>query len=135
MTFHKKRLKMNKKILGCLITLLVAAPAMADSTLQIWDCKLNDDKTGEDAIAVSAAWLKAAKTMDGGAGLSLTLEFPIAAATGDGAFNFVLHAANPAVWGEFTNGYPGSAAAEADEAFADVASCSRSSIYESVDIE
>jgi hypothetical protein len=108
---------------------------MADSTLQIWSCKLLPGHSGDEVVALSAAWLKAAKSMQGGADLRLSLEFPLAANAGEGGFNFVLTAPNPAVWGEFTNGYPGSAAAKADEDWEGVATCSEVSLWASMDIE
>ena len=130
---------MKNKILRSIAAILVfmfTAPAFADSTLHIWECNLNDGKTQANAMTVSTAWLAAAKTMKGGADLQLTLEFPLASSSsGDGSFNFVLIATNPAAWGVFMNGYDDSAAAEADVAWSEVASCSGSSIWASVDVE
>ena len=65
----------------------------------------------------------------------LSLEFPIATNSGDGSFNFVLAAPDAAVWGEFNNGYGGSSAQEADEAWSEVATCQNSSIWNSVSVE
>ena len=117
------------------LMLLSTAAAFADSVVQVWNCQLNDGKTSDDLVAVSSAWLKAAKSMDGGADFKVTLEFPIAANAGDGQFNFVLIAADTKTWGLFNNNYSESAAAEADEVWAEVASCSNSDLWASVDIE
>jgi hypothetical protein len=47
----------------------------------------------------------------------------------------MLIADNAKNWGAFQDAYEGSAAAEADEAWGDVADCSTSSIWNSVKIE
>ena len=126
---------MKKKILGSLAALLLTAPAMADSTLQIFSCNLVGEHTYDDVIALSKSWLKAAKTMAGGANLQVSLEFPLAASSGEGSFNFVLSAADPAVWGEFMNGYQGSPAAEEDSKWSGVATCDDITLWASVDIK
>lgn len=129
---------MNKTILGsiCAIsTFVFAVPAFADPILHIWSCKLNEGKTGDQLMEVTKAWLDAAKSMDGGENLELTLEFPIATNTGDGTFNFVLAAPNTQTWGLFMNEYETSPAAEVDQAWSEVATCSDSSIWNSVEIE
>ena len=128
---------MKKIVLSSLSAVLMfsfASPVLANSTLHIWSCKLNDGKTTAEVMAVSSAWLKAAKSMEGGADLNLSLEFPLATDSGD-SFNFVLEAADAKTWGLFMNGYENSPAAKADEAWGEVASCSRSSLWNSVDVE
>ena len=129
---------MKKRIIASLtasVMFLLTAPAFADSIVQIWDCKLNDGKTGEDLAAVSSAWLKAAKSMEGGDAIQVSLEFPVAAPAGDGRFNFVMIIADTKTWGVFNNDYSDSPAGEADEAWGEVATCSGSSLWASVDIE
>lgn len=129
---------MNKKLIAWLATtvmFLFTGPAYADSVVQLWNCKLNDGKTAADLEAVSSAWLKAAKSMEGGAVLKAFLEFPIAAPVGDGSFTFVLVAADTKTWGVFNNDYPDSPAGKADEAWGEVATCSGSSLWGSVEVE
>jgi hypothetical protein len=117
------------------VMLLFTAPVHADSVVQIWTCKLNDGKTRDDLVAVSSAWLKAAKTMDGGDAIQVSLEYPVAAEGGDGSFNFVMIIADTKTWGVFNNDYSDSPAGEADEAWGEVATCSSSSLWASVDID
>ena len=117
------------------VMFLFAVPASADSVLQIWECNLNDGKTGADLVAVSSAWLKAAKTMEGGEDMKVTVEFPIAANAGDGDFFFVMAVDDTKTWGIFNNDYADSPAGIADEAWGEVATCSSSSLWASVDIE
>ena len=73
--------------------------------------------------------------MKGGKDLEVYVEFPIAAAAGDGGFSFVLIAADTKTWGVFNNDYANSPAAKADEAWAEIATCSASSLWQSVKIE
>ena len=117
------------------VMFLFTIPASADSVFQIWECNLNDGKTGDDLVAVSSAWLKAAKTMEGGEDMEVSLEFPIAADAGDGDFYFIMAVDDTKTWGTFTNDYPDSPAGIADEAWGEVATCSSSSLWASVDIE
>ena len=135
---HHRRITRKKRPLvtsTVLLMLLFAESAFADSVVQVWTCTLRDGKTGEELIAVSEAWLKAAKTMDGGAELQGFLEFPLAATAGSGGFNFVLVAADAKTWGLFNNDYQDSPAADADEAWNEVAECSASSLWDSIDLE
>jgi len=127
--------KMLKTVLLGAMGLFLTAPAMADAVLHIWSCKLNDGKTPADILEVSKTWVDAAKTIDGGADIELTLEFAYAANVPDGSFNFVLSMPNTRVWGVWEENYPGSAAAQVDVAWSEVATCSNSSLWNSVSIE
>ncbi len=129
---------MKKIIIASLtasVMFLFTAPAYADSIVQLWSCKLNDGKTGADVVAASSVWLKAAKTNEGGEDIEAFVEFPIAADTGDDDFTFVLVVADTKTWGVFNNDYLDSPAGEAEEAWGDVATCSVSSLWASVEIE
>lgn len=116
------------------ILMAIAIPAHA-SVVQAWECKLKDGKTGQDAVAVSSAWLKATKGMKGSDKLKVYLDYPIAANVESGIFNFILVAPNIEEWAAFEAGYEGSAAAKADEDFSDIATCSGSSLWNSVAID
>ena len=120
---------------AAILMLLIAASASADNVVQLWNCKLNDGKTGADVVAGSSAWLKAAKSMKGGKDLEAYVDFPLAAPTGDGGFNFVLVAPDVKTWGVFNNGYNDSPVAKADDEWADIATCSGSSLWSSIAIE
>lgn len=128
---------MKKKLLGVLfatLTLTFSIPASADSVLQIWDCELRDGKTAEDAEAASTAWLAAAKAMPGGSDFEVTHEYSIVGDTDPGEFYFVLSMPSFEAWGTFMDAYPGSAAAEADEDWDEVAECDGNELFASVDI-
>jgi hypothetical protein len=129
---------MKKIIIASLtasVMFLFTAPAYADSILQLWSCKLNDDKTPADLVAASSVWLKAAKSNEGGEDIEAFVDFPIAADAEDGDFTFVLVVADTKTWGVFNNDYLDSPAGEAEEAWGEVATCSASSLWESVEIE
>jgi hypothetical protein len=117
------------------VMFLFIAPAYGDSILQIWTCELNDNKTQADVIAASSVWLKAAKNNEGGEDIEVSLEFQIVGDAGDAAFFFVLSVADTKTWGVFNHDYPDSPAGQAEEAWADVATCSESTLSASVDIE
>lgn len=116
--------------------LLIACinPARADSVVQLWTCELNEGKTQAELMAVSVAWMNAVNSMDGAEAFEGHLEFPIASDNLN-VFTFVLIADNAKNWGAFEDAYEGSAAAEADEAWGDVADCSTSTLWNSVKIE
>ena len=117
------------------VMFLFIAPAYGDSILQIWDCELNDNKTPADVIAASSVWLKAARKNEGGEDIEVSLEFPMVGDTEDGDFFFVFSIADTKTWGVFNHDYFDSPAGQAEEAWADVASCSKSTLSASVDIE
>jgi len=117
------------------ILLAIVMPVHAASALQVWECTLKEGKTPQDAEAVSIAWLKAAQGLKGGDQMDVYLTYPVAAEAGGGRFNFVMVVPSFADWGEFENGYEGSAAAKADDDFADIATCSGSSLWASVKME
>ena len=129
---------MKKIIIASLtasVMFLFTASAYADSIVQLWSCKLNDGKTGADVVAASSVWLKAAKTNEGGEDIEVFVDFPIAADAGDNDFTFVLVVADTKTWGVFNHDYLDSPAGEAEEAWGEVATCSASSLWASVEIE
>jgi hypothetical protein len=130
---------MNKKLLATLaitVTMMFSAPAFADSVLHIWACKINDGYTGDDVTAASVAWLKAARTVEGGEDMSVYLDWPIAANRGDGSFNFVMSVADEQTWGVFMGSEPDNDEMDAaNTAWNETATCSGSSIWYSDELE
>jgi hypothetical protein len=61
--------------------------------------------------------------------------FPMAATMGDFDWMFIVTAPSFAEWGAFMDGYEGSAAAEADKKYADIAICPDSALWESFRME
>ena len=62
--------------------MIVAGPAWSTEVLHALQCEQDDDVTDEKIEAISAEWLKAAKTIKGGENLQLRLQFPVAAKVG-----------------------------------------------------
>lgn len=58
---------MKKITIGIFTALLLglASIALADPVSVVWNCKLNDGKTKEDAQAINAKWLKWARETGG----------------------------------------------------------------------
>ncbi len=129
---------MKKIIIASLtacVMFLFTVPAYADSIVQSWMCKLNDDKTTADLVAASSVWLKAAKSNEGGEDVEVFLMYPFFGDTGDVDFIFTVAVADTKIWGVFVNDYPNSPAGKAEEAWGEVATCSDSYLWESVEIE
>ena len=132
---------MKTIILSTLTALLMisfTATAYADSILNIWSCKLNDEKTEDDLMKASSAWLKIAKGMDGGADINAFVDYAIFSNTPnseEGSFSFVLETPDLKSWAALFNDYPDSPLAKADEVWGEVATCSGSFLLSSVEIE
>jgi len=116
------------------LVIACVSAARADSFVQLWDCELNEGKNQAELMEVSVAWMNAVTSMDSAKGFEGYLEFPIAS-DNLGVFTFVLIADSAKNWGAFEDAYAGSAAAEADEVWGDVADCSTSTLWNSVKIE
>jgi len=123
------------RVLAVMLLGLIAIPVQAANVLHIWQCTANEGKTLADVDVVSLAWLKAARGMKGGEKFDVYIDTPIAAQAGGNRFDFVLIAPSFDSWGVFNQGYEGSAAQKADQAFGDVAECQGSSIWESRKME
>lgn len=130
---------MKRRLIASLaasVMFFFTASAFADSVVHIWTCELNDGKTSADVVAASSDWLKVAKSMEGGKDLKVYLEFRIAANVGDDAFNFVLVAPDEKTWGIWYGGDDSdSAMQDANTAWSEVAACSGSSLWFSVEVE
>lgn len=113
------------------ILMMVAAPAWSGSAVAVYQCEQGDEASEADVNEAVAEWLKAAKTMTGGKNLNAFAMFPMAATMGDFDFMFIVTAPTFAEWGAFMDGYEGSAAAEADKKYGDIAICPDSALWES----
>ncbi|MCK5326336.1 MAG: hypothetical protein KAJ57_10010 [Woeseiaceae bacterium] len=118
-----------------LMLVLLTVPARADGLTQLWECELEEDKTRAELVEISVTWTKAASSIEGAEGLEAYLEFPVSGDVGDGEFVFVMTLPSATAWGRFEDAYPDSKAAEIDEDWGDVASCSESSIWSSVSLQ
>ena len=117
------------------ILMMVAAPAWSDAALHIVTCQQDDELTDEKLEAVSAEWLKAAKTVKGGENLELRLNFPVAAKAGEIDVAIMLIAPSFAEWGAFMDNYAGSAAADVDANNQDGLDCANGTLWESFQVK
>lgn len=110
-----------------------ATPAAANQFDHVWSCELRLGKTLDDARAIARTWLATARSMRNGERLQVSIRYPIIVGKSENRFDFVMTAPSLAVWGAFYDTYDdGSPIAEADVKFADVASCSGSTLWESI---
>jgi hypothetical protein len=113
-----------------------AAPAAANEFDHVWSCELKPGKTLDDARAVARTWLAAAKSMSNGERLQVFIRYPIIVTESENRFDFVVRALSLAVWGAFYDTYDdGTPVADADLKFAEVASCSGSTMWESIGVQ
>jgi|APFre7841882724_1041349.scaffolds.fasta_scaffold70217_1 hypothetical protein len=113
-----------------------AGPVAANEFDHVWSCELKPGKTLDDARAVARTWLAAAKSMTNGEQLQVSIRYPIIVGESENRFDFVVRAPSLAVWGAFYDKYDdGTPVADADLKFADVASCSGSTMWESIGVQ
>ena len=128
-----------KKIFGLMLVavmLTVAAPAYSARASQVFSCEMEDDATEAQVKAGASKWLEAAKGMKGGANLEAWVYFPVAVDDmGESDVLFVVVSPSFTEWGEFWDGYEGSAAAKIDNANRDFTVCPNSSLWESVQVD
>ena len=116
--------------------MIVAAPAYSAETVHIFWCEEGPDATEEKVEALASNWLKAAKTMKGGAQLKAYVYYPIAAKQpGNTDLLFVVVAPSAEAWGAFWDSYKDSPAERADMANRDVVICTDSALMESVEVK
>ncbi len=118
------------------LLLVIAAPAFSDAKMQavqIFECEFIGDAGAEQLLAVTATWLKAARSTKGGKEIDVAIRFPIAEG-GDagGDFRFVIVFPSFSAWGMFTDAYEGSKVEGADKDLFKIADCGQSTIWEGI---
>jgi hypothetical protein len=112
------------------------SPAAANEFEQIWTCSILAGHNLDEVRSAGNGWLTAARSMPGGEALELVIRWPIAVPDSAEQFEFVIRAPSLQAWGKFYDGYdPDSLVGKADEVFASVASCSGSTVWESISLE
>jgi hypothetical protein len=119
------------------VMMIAVAPAFAGGkATQMWRCELHDDATEEQVVQAAEKWLAAAKTMKGGANLEAYVFFPVAVSNmGQSDIIFAISAPTFAEWGEFWDGYKGSAAAKLDIANKDAIVPTDSGLWEAIKVK
>ncbi len=128
-------MKVFLRLMFISVLVILAAPAWSDAALHTILCEQDDEMTDEKVEAVSAEWLKAARTIKGGENLELYLNFPVAAKVGEVDIALIIITPSFAEWGAFMDNYPGSAAEAVDEKYADGLDCGNGTLWESLKIE
>ena len=121
-------------LLTTIIMFLFTAPAFGESIVHTWTCKLHDGKSMDDMVDASSAWLKVVKSVKGGENVKLFLEYPIAANTVDGTFNFVVVADELGPMA-ITWSLTSDILEDAEDTWWEFAACSGSSLWQSTEIE
>lgn len=110
-------------------------PAAANEFEHVWTCTIQTGHTLDEVRSAGTQWLNAARSMPGGEELQLVIRWPIAVPESTDDFEFVLRAPSLQAWGKFYDGYdPDSPVGKADEVFANIASCSGSTLWESISL-
>jgi hypothetical protein len=129
-------MKILLRLMLVFMLMFVAAPAYAGEAMQMWRCEMDDDTSEEDVTSMAQEWLKAAKTMPGGAGLKAYVNFPVAVnAIGEVDVLFVVVAPSFEEWGKFWDNYAGSPAEAVDKKNREKVVCPDSVLWETVKIK
>ncbi len=128
---------MNILIKSLLFSTLIAftGPAYSSTAVHIFRCQEGPDATEEKIEAQAASWLKAARSMKGGANIKARILYPSAANLKDGDLLFIFETPSHAEWGEFWDNYKDSAAERADAENRGIVSCPDSNLFEAVEIK
>lgn len=111
-------------------------PAAANDFEHVWVCSIQPGHSLDEVRSAGSEWLNAARGMPGGEELELVIRWPIAVPDSSEVFEFVIRAPSLQAWGKFYDTYdPDSPVGKADEVFASVASCSGSTVWESITLE
>ena len=115
---------MNNKLKAALaaVLLVFSSAAMADTYVQVLNCKLKEGKTAEDAQELNGKWLTWAREVAGTDEIYSSLATPV---TGDlGGFSWVDSYPSLVAWATVTE----SENDELDEEFGELADCTRSNL-------
>jgi hypothetical protein len=133
-----------KPMIQCLfilvMLLVVSSPVYSASefeVVQIWACEMADGTTEAEVEAITAEYLKAVRSMEGGAGATMRVFFPaVVNNTGQTDVYVVLNTPSFTDWGKIWDGYQeGSALAAADDKNGGKVVCPDSMLWEAHVIE
>lgn len=121
---------MKNKITVAIVTtvlLLFTAVASAEPVTVVYHCKLNDDKTKEEAMATNAKWLKWARAK---AGTDKITSSYMTAVIGDfGGFMWVDTYPSAAAWAKIADSDFEEEQPELSAAFDDITTCKGNKMY------
>ena len=112
--------------------MIMAAPAYSSTAAHVFKCEEGKDATEEKIEAAASEWLKAARSMKGGAKFEAYIYYPSAANLQNGDLLFVVVAPSHADWGTFWDNYKDSPAEKVDAANRAGVVCPDSNLFEVV---
>jgi hypothetical protein len=115
--------------------MIMAGPAYSSTAAHIFKCEEGKDATEEKIEAAASEWLKAARSMKGGAKFDAYIYYPSAANLQNGDLLFVVVAPSHAAWGTFWDNYKDSPAEKADAANRADVVCPDSNLFEVVKVK
>lgn len=119
----------RKSVLAVMTTafLLMAAAVSADPVTVVFTCKLNDDKTKDEAMAVNAEWLKWARATGGSDEITSSY---VSTVIGDfGSFMWVDTYPDLVTWAKVNESDFEEAQPEISAAFDDLTTCKGNRMY------
>ena len=114
---------------------IMAGPAYSTTAAHVFRCEEGKDATEEKIEAAASEWLKAARSMKGGAKFDAYIYYPSAANLANGDLLFVVVAPSHADWGTFWDNYKDSPAEKVDAANRSGVVCPDSNLFEVVKVE
>ena len=115
--------------------MIMAGPAYSSTAAHVFRCEEGKDATEEKIEAAASEWLKAARSMKGGAKFDAYIYYPSAANLANGDLLFVVVAPSHADWGTFWDNYKDSPAEKADAANRADVVCPDSNLFEVVKVK
>lgn len=110
-----------------LVTLCLSGIAAADSVVETWTCKVNEDKKIEDVQAINSKWLKWVNAHVEGGGITSSVGESVVG--NSEKFIFVDTYPNLATWAATKDALDSTAGEELDELFEDVSECSENRLW------
>ena len=110
-----------------LVTLCLSGIAAADSVVETWTCKVNEDKKIEDVQAINSKWLKWVNAHVEGGGITSSVGESVVG--NSEKFIFVDTYPNLATWAATKDALDSPAGEELDDLFEDVSECSENRLW------
>ena len=110
-----------------LVTLCLSGIAAADSVVETWTCKVNEDKKIEDVQAINSKWLKWVNAHVEGGGITSSVGESVVG--NSDRFIFVDTYPNLATWAATKDALDSPAGEELDDLFEDVSECSENRLW------
>ncbi len=128
-------IKLAKSFVLISMLIIMSGPAYSSTAAHIFKCEEGKDATEEKIEAAASEWLKAARSMKGGAKFDAYIYYPSVANLQNGDLLFVVVAPSHADWGTFWDNYKDSPAEKVDAASRADVVCPDSNLFEVVKVK